>query len=340
LDRAVDLGQRWDWAMRRGRFAEAWDISDRVLAARSPRDADRPFIPPHQRFVWTGEALAGKIVLLRCYHGLGDTLQFIRFAARLKALGCAVIVQAQPALLPLLETVAGIDSLTPLDRRTPDPSHEVALEIMETAHALRIAEVDLSGAMPYLTASESLVAERTGRMRADGNPRVGIAWTAGDWDKRRTAPLSALDPLQDLRSVTFYSLQRGGPEAALNQGAGPTVVNPDDRSCDILATAALIANLDLVITVDTMVAHLAGGMGRSVWLLLQHDADWRWMIDRDDSPWYPTMRLFRQPRPGDWTAPIARIAELLARYPKPAEPGPNKDGHCGDIWPAECEGLR
>jgi hypothetical protein len=305
------LGEAWDVAMRQGRFADAWIVSDRVLAGRSPNDADKPFTPPHLRFVWRGEAIGSKIVLLRCYHGLGDTIQFIRFAGRLKALHCGVLVQAQPALLPLLARMRAIDMLTPLDWTTPDPPYEVAIEIMELGHALRLGPRDLPGYHPYLTAPPDLVAARAAAMPPDGRLRIGIAWTAGDWDALRSLPLAALQPLAGLPAITFYSLQRGGPEAELNHGVGPAVANPEDRSCDILDTAALIANLDLVITVDTMVAHLAGAMGRRVWLLLRHHADWRWMEGRDDSPWYPGMRLFRQPAPGDWDTPVRRVAELL-----------------------------
>jgi hypothetical protein len=156
-----------------------------------------------------------------------------------------------------------------------------------------------------------LIAAQAARLPQTGRLRVGIAWTAGDWDPRRTIPLDALGPLGGVAGVDYVNLQRGGAEAALNRGVGPVVVNPDDRSADVMATAAMIANLDLVITVDTMIAHLAGAMGREVWLLLHHAADWRWMATGDRSPWYPTIRIFRQPARGAWDPPVARITALL-----------------------------
>jgi hypothetical protein len=311
LDASADSGERWACRMLLGQYEEAWRISDRVLAARPHGEADRAGVPAHERFVWTGGAAAGKTVLVRCYHGLGDTIQFIRFAERLDALGCEVAVQAQPALVPLLSQVRGIRTLLPLDWTTQDPPHDLAIEIMETAHALRVTLADLPGRNPYIEASAPLVAERAAGMPRDGRLRVGIAWAAGDWDERRTVPLAALQPLAAL-PVHYFSVQRGEAEAELNRGIGPFVANPDEHSPDVAATAALIANLDLVITVDTMVAHLAGAMGRPVWLLLHCDADWRWLIDREDSPWYPTMRLFRQQQPGDWKSPVDRVTGLLS----------------------------
>jgi hypothetical protein len=304
-DILINPGRRWFDCMRRGRFAEAWRISDAVLAARSAAEADKSGVPAHRRYVWTGAPLAERSVLVRCYHGLGDTIQFIRLSARLKAMGCMVAVQAQPELLPLLAGMKEIDRLVQLDWTTPDPPHDVAIEVMELAHALRITEADLPGPMPYLTAPELPGSPPDSRLR------VGLAWSAGMWDPRRSLGLEQLRSLVSVPNAAFFSLQRGGAEAALADETVLKVENPADRSMDIMDTAALIARLDLVISVDTMVAHLAGAMGRPVWLLLHDDPDWRWMQGRADSPWYPTMRLFRQPAPGDWETVVAEIRELL-----------------------------
>lgn len=292
--------------MRHGRFAEAWRISDAILTTRSIADFDKPGVPPHFRPVWSGGPLAGRSVLVRCYHGLGDTIQFIRLTARLKAMGCTVAVQAQPELLPLLAGMPEIDRLVPLDWLTPDPAHEVAIEVMELAHALRITEADLPGRIPYLTAPAPRYLPEDGRLR------VGLVWSAGPWDPRRSMDVKQLHSLASITRAAFFSLQRGGAEAALAEEAVLRVENPAERSMDIMDTAGLIAGLDLIISVDTMVAHLAGAMGRPVWLLLHHDPDWRWMEGRADSPWYPTMRLFRQASPGDWESPTAEMRELLA----------------------------
>jgi ADP-heptose:LPS heptosyltransferase len=292
--------------MRRGRFAEAWRVSDKVLAARPSAEADKPGVPAHLRHVWTGAPLSGRSILVRCYHGLGDTIQFIRLTLQLKSMGCSVAVQAQPALMRLLSALPQIDRLVPLDWATPDPPHDIAVEVMELAHALRIAEADLPGPIPYLTAPE------TRRLVDDGRVKIGLAWSAGSWDACRSMALEQLRPLASVAGAAFFSLQRGGAEAALAEEPVLQVENPGDRSLDILDTAALIASLDLIVSVDTMVAHLAGAMARPVWLLLHHDADWRWMRDRADSPWYPTMRLFRQPSPGDWETPVEEIRSALA----------------------------
>jgi hypothetical protein len=297
--------------MRRGRFAEAWRISDRVLAARSRAQADRAGIPAHLRYVWTGERLAERTVLVRCYHGLGDTLQFIRLTANLRTLGCIVMVQAQAELLPLLQTMPEIDRLFPLDGSSADPEHQVAIEVMELPHALRLMPEDLPGRIPYVAVPTPSVARRWAGVPPDGRVRIGLAWTAGAWDMRRSIAIRQLRPLAAFENAAFFSLQRGGAETALELETVLHFENPHDRSMGVMDTAALIAGLDLVVTVDTMVAHLAGALGKCVWLLLPYHADWRWAGDREDSLWYPTMRLFRQPVPGDWVTPIARVATLL-----------------------------
>ncbi|MDB5392771.1 MAG: hypothetical protein JWM91_277 [Rhodospirillales bacterium] len=303
--------ESWFECMRLGRYAEAWRISDRVLAARSRSEVDRAGTPPHERYVWTGADLAGKSVLVRCYHGLGDTIQFVRLTANLRAIGCSVAVQAQPELLPLLRSLPEIDRLIPLDWATPDPPHEVAVEVMELLHALRIMPADLPGRIPYLMPPAPRVVKRWAAVPHDGRMRIGLAWAAGSWDVRRSIAIDQLRPLATLRNAAFFSLQRGGAEALLADETELRFENPADRSMDLMDTAALIATLDLVIAVDSMVAHLTGAMGCPVWLLLHHEADWRWMAGRADSPWYPTMRLFRQSRPGDWATPVSQILALL-----------------------------
>ncbi len=287
--------------MRRGDFPAAWAVSDAVLALRDPRTRDDPSQPYHQRWVWEGRAFAGQRVLVRCYHGLGDTVQFCRYLPLLRPHVAALDVEVQPELMGLLSALPGPDRLLPFDPANPAPPSGCDIEIMELPHALRIAP----GPAPYLSVPVT---------RPGAALRVGLCWGAGGWDPRRSVPFRLLAPLGDLPGVQLVSLQRG-PAAS----EGP----PCDDSMDIQRTARLMGTLDLVVSVDTMVAHLAGALGRPTWLLLQAEADWRWMDARDDSPWYPTMRLFRQALQGDWHAPVARLrAELADLATRPLQGNP------------------
>ncbi len=308
-----DIEAAWMAAMRAGDWARAWDLSDGVLAARAPDEFDRPGTPYHTRCVWDGRPLAGRRVLIRCYHGLGDTIQSLRFGPSLRRLGCTVMVEAQPELLALLRPLDWIEAAVPLGQ-ADGLEAEIAMESMELAHALRVTPGTLPAAVPYLIAPE------TPTPAPGAVPRVGLVWRAGGWDPRRSMDLEELAPLLAVAGVEFHSLQLGAAAEDLAR-FGLT----DGSKPQIEGLAATLAGLDLFVTVDTMAAHLAGALGRPVWTLLRAEADWRWGLE-DRTPWYPTMRLHRQRREGDWRDPVlaaaAELARFARRWRRPDVPGP------------------
>ena len=307
-----DPGAAWMRHMRSGDWTAAWALSDAALAARAGTPSWH--LPRHQQWVWDGTPFDGRRVLVRCYHGLGDTLQFVRFMPRLRAVAREVTVWAQPALLPLLATVGGIDRLVPLDDGAPGVPYDVDVEIMELAHAFRVTPDTLPREVPYLAMREAA----SGKRDADGRLHVGLVWSCGDWNReQRSIPFAQLLPLFDLRDVVIHVLQRGPALAEC-----PPSLGIHDGSDDVTEAARRVCALDLVVTVDTMMAHLAGALAVPVWTLLPEPADWRWMAGRDTSPWYPTMRLVRQPRPGDWPAVIARVRDDLAARARQSAPDP------------------
>ncbi|HEV7266062.1 MAG TPA: hypothetical protein VGN83_14245 [Falsiroseomonas sp.] len=292
-----DAGAAWMALMRRGEWGAAWALSDAALAARSGR---RDWtLPRHLQPVWDGTPLAGRRVLVRCYHGLGDTIQFIRFVPALQAIAREVTVWAQPMLIPLLATLRPAPRLLPLHDGTPEAEYDTDIEIMELAHALRVTPATLPASMPYLHPPVR-------GCGPEGGLSVGLAWRAGEWDPRRSVPLQLLRPLAEIPGVTLHILQRGAALAEHPEGFG--ILSGSD---DPLEAAIRMRALDLLVSVDSMPAHLAGALGVPTWLLLARDADWRWMEGRDDSPWYPTMRLFRQVRRGAWEEPVARLVLAL-----------------------------
>jgi hypothetical protein len=299
----------WLDAMRAGRFESAWRAADRVLESRASEDFDRAGVPFHLRAVWNGEPLAGRHVLVRCYHGLGDALQFARYVPRLATIARSVSVQAEGRLLGVLGSLRGVRELAELPPAR-DPPHEVAIEAMELPHAFRTTLASVPRDVPYLRADPARVAAARAELARERRPRVGIVATAGRWDPERSLSAGALALLAGIREVAWYDL---APEP--ERGAGPRGIRrfaESRRDDDPLATtAARIVALDLVITVDTMVAHLAGALAAPTWTLLRERCDWRWMTGRGDSPWYPTMRLHRQRRDGDWSAPVERVAAEL-----------------------------
>lgn len=290
----------WTHYMRRGDFEVAWKMSDAVL--RSCAGKLYRHLPRHFQCVWNGTPLEGKRVLVCCYHGLGDTIQFIRYIPLLKAIAREVLVWAPPSLIPLLQSVEGIDRLLPLHGGKPEVEFEAHIEIMELPYIFRTTLATIPSEVPYLQVEPMPLALKNGQLT------VGLVWKAGDWDERRCIPFSCIASLAKVKDIRFYILQSGAALAGWPEGFG---VYPGEFG--LMEYARVIRAMDLVISVDSMPVHLAGALGVPVWNLLHAEADWRWMEGRDDSPWYPTMRLFRQECPGDWAAVIGRVTTELEK---------------------------
>ncbi len=298
-------GDLWYCHMLAGDFASAWRTADEI-ERRSPSR------------VWNGEWFTGRRVLIRCVHGLGDAIQFIRYARELKQAGAAsVVAQMHPELVDLHSTAPGLDRAITWG---PRPEFDIEIEVMELAWAFRHSCEDLPRETPYLFVPPRRLAERALRFRNSNRPRVALVWHSSPWDETRSIPLHLFESaFAPLAGIDFHSLQHGPAHA---QAAGRGWLNySGEQSGDILDTAADIMNSDLLITPDTMAAHLAGALGKPVWVLLKHDADWRWMMGRCDSPWYPSMRLFRQPRAGDWESPLRAAAQALREISRDPYPG-------------------
>jgi len=296
--------------MRRGDLEGAWRVTDLLESERRLAESAGAFRWSPNHLLWNGEPLEGRSVVVYCNHGLGDTLQFIRFVPHLLRLADWVTALVQPPLVPVLRGVPGFgEVLNGWSVGAPlDPS-AVQIEVMELAYALRVSQGTLSPMIPYLPHSHI---RRKSRLRFPplerGLKHVGISWEASGWDPTRSIPMENWEVLGSVRNVKYYSLQQGGNLI----GHAPFAMEPWSESTRaILDVAHALLRLDLLITVDGMLAHLAGALGRPVWLLLKHEADWRWMSDRTDSPWYPTMRLFRQKSPGNWGDVLEEVAGAL-----------------------------
>ncbi|RFZ82778.1 ADP-heptose--LPS heptosyltransferase [Mucilaginibacter terrenus] len=293
-----DVPDTWMKCMLRGDFKKAWQFSDKAMAEGVNRDIN---LPRHFQNIWDGTPLNGKRVLVRCYHGLGDTIQFIRYVPKLRQIAKEVIVWAQPALLDLLKSVNGIDRLIPLHDGAPDVEYDVDIEVMELPYIFRSTIETLPSEVPYLQVSPTILANNS-------HLSVGIVWRAGNWNPGRCLPFSAVKPLLDRHDVNFYILQDDAVNAGWDKSSG---VHPG--SFNLYDYARVISGLDLLITVDSMPAHLAGALNVPVWTLLHADPDWRWMSNGDYSPWYPSMRLFRQQEQGNWSSVVDRVSFELSK---------------------------
>jgi hypothetical protein len=296
--------------MLRGDFESAWQATDRIELPRREMERGGGFIRGDHHLVWDGSEFLGKRVLVRCEHGLGDTIQFLRYLPRLRRRASYVIAKVQPALLRLVTGMPSIDLLRDAWTTDPDPPHDVAIECMELPYAFRDTPATLPARVPYLPIDQIRAAARPLSFPGGVGLRVGLIWAASDWNPLRSIPLAALAPLALIEGVRFFSLQQG-PQATDIAVAPFPIVPLSEQTKEVDDAAAAMLEMDVIITVDGMPAHLAGALGRPVWVLLQHEADWRWMQDRVDSPWYPTMRLFRQPRPGGWAEVALEVAREL-----------------------------
>ena len=295
--------------MQRGDFEAAWQVSDTVLRSRA--NASCAHLPRHQQYVWNGGVLDGKRVLIRCYHGLGDTIQFVRYASLVRELARSVLVWAQPPLVEILRHASGVDHVFPLHDFDLDVGYDLDLEIMELPHVFRSTLATLPTQVPYLHPPPSIPPVLDDELSQ--RYHVGLVWQAGDWDTLRSVPISLLAKLAETPGVTLHALQRGRALSQWRDEFGSI-----SGSGNVMITAQVMKAMDLIISVDSFPAHLAGALGRPVWTLLHSAPDWRWMDGREDSPWYPTMRLFRQERPGDWTNVLTKVAAALREaVPKP-----------------------
>ncbi|MDR3733959.1 MAG: tetratricopeptide repeat protein [Acidobacteriaceae bacterium] len=260
---------------------------------------------------WNGETLSGQTVLLLAEQGVGDTLQFLRYAPLVAARGGRVIVTVQRSLLKLLSGFPGIADLIASDESLP--AFDRWLPLLSLPLVFDTTLETIPGTVPYLRADPDAVA--TWCRRLGGGIRVGLVWAGNPEhlnDCNRSCPVDALAPLLAIPEIRWFSLQKGSRAADLARlGWQDRITDLDPLIGDYADTAAIIANLDLVVSVDTSVAHLTGALGRPGSILLPFIPDWRWMLDRPDNPWYPTLRLFRQPRPGDWAAVVADVGDTL-----------------------------
>jgi Tfp pilus assembly protein PilF len=298
------------WLLQ-GRLQEGWEEYEW-------RWKNQAFDPPHTDHPrWDGGPLNGRTILLYPEQGLGDTLMFVRYASLVKQRGGRVLVECHPDLLNLLAGCEGIDERFVL--RTPPPSFDVQAPLLSLPRLCGTTPDTIPANIPYLKVDEARVARLRQRLALLPGYKVGICWQGSKTntnDARRSVPLNQFAPLAEVAGVCLISLQRGPGSEQLPAWAGPGKIldfadasQPPSESW--LDSAALVRALDLVISVDTAVIHLAGAQGVPVWTAVPFVPDWRWRQEREDTPWYPTMRLFRQRRMGDWDEVCLRMREAL-----------------------------
>ncbi len=287
--------------LRKGEFSEGWKEYEWRLKVKGHllfMDTEKP--------LWRGEPAEGKRLLLYAEQGLGDTLQFCRYAS-LVAQRARVTLKVQQPLVKLLSSLRGIDAVVTDEQKVAFDMH---CPLMSLPFVYGTTMDTIPSAVPYLNAPAERVVYWKEKLAGVTGRKVGLAWSGNpklSTDVRRSIAAEKFDRLAGLPGTSFISLQKG---AAVK----PSCIAHDwtEEFSDMAETAALIENLDLVISVDTSVAHLAGALGKPVWLLNRYDSEWRWLQGRDDSPWYPTLRQFRQTAPNDWDAVLERAAECLA----------------------------
>lgn len=313
IDKAIDLfsqaerqgadadqcaSGRWNCYMLLGDFGSAWRESDSIEARG---------LPDPNRF-WDGSSLTGKHVILRCLHGLGDTLQFLRFAPRIKAIARSLSIEVQPALKTLID-IANRDGYLAdriLTWNDVPPGWDSQIEVNELPRILRVDNASVVSSSPYLRLPPVPSAQRNGKRRL----QVGLVWAGGDFNPARSIPPELLAPLFQIDDVDWHSLQAGEQHCEVERYGWP-MAKVCTSSTPIVEVASAMLNLDFIVTVDTMTAHLAGSLGRPVWTMLPFVSDWRWLLNRADSPWYPSMRLFRQPKIDGWEMVIAEVCSEL-----------------------------
>jgi hypothetical protein len=298
--------------LKAGQFEEGWKWFERRWQVDAP--------PSFRGRQWNGEAVGDRVLLLFGYaaEGYGDTIQFCRYLSAFPIDARKIILAVRPSLVRLLSRLPGISEVIAFSDSLP--AFDLQSSIMRLPYLVGTTWDRIPAATPYLTADPADVEHWRGRLAGTTGLRVGLCWTGQPghspgyiaWNRRRSIALETLVPLGEISGAQFISLQKDAPPDA----AGRPRIQLHDFTADLrdfADTAALIENLDLVISIDTSVAHLAGALGKPVWLLNPVDACWRWLLNREDSPWYPTLRQFRQPMPWDWESVISRVRDALQR---------------------------
>ena len=300
------------WLLQ-GDLAKGW--AEYEWRWRCPELPERPFEQP----LWDGSPLAGRTILLHAEQGLGDTIQFIRYAPLVRDRGGKVAVVCQAPLVGLLASCPGIERI--VAQGDALPAFDVHAPLASLPRIFGTTLEDLPTNIPYLAADERLVERWRQELAPQRGFKIGIAWQGSAkyrWDAKRSIRLEQFEPLARVPGVQLYSLQKGFGGEQIGQLASRFAIvdlgsRLDETTGPFLDTAAVMKNLDLVISSDTSIPHLAGALGVPVWLATPFVPDWRWLLDRDDSPWYPSMRLFRQPNRGDWESVFRRMAAELQR---------------------------
>lgn len=308
---APDLAEaHWNRALAwllKGDYARGWAEYEWGIRAGARPLTARP-LPE-----WHGENLPGKTLLVSAEQGFGDTIQFVRFLRQARERVGALVLECQPELMPLLSTCAGADRVIRNDLTDTDllPAH-ARVPLMSLPRLFGVTLADLPGRLPYLHPDSERIERLKPVLRGKGY-KVGLVWagsTAHQNDRNRSLDARLLAPLAAVPGVGFYSLQVG-PAAAAGAQTGLSMTDLAPMLRDFADTAAAIAQLDLVICVDTVVAHLAGAMSKPVWIVLPHAPDWRWGLGASSTPWYPSARLFRQPAAGQWAPVLDRVVAAL-----------------------------
>ncbi|HWZ67205.1 MAG TPA: tetratricopeptide repeat protein [Stellaceae bacterium] len=301
-----------------GRFEEGWKEYEWRWKTKQLSGRARAFSAP----LWNGETIGDRIILLHAEQGFGDTLQFCRYVP-LIACGARIILEVQAPLVRLLSRLPGIMEIVPHGDGLP--RFDLHCPLLSLPRAFGTTLDTIPAATPYLSADPALAANWHERLAGLDGLRIGLVWAGSQrlnrpeeaaFDRRRSIALDAMAPLSEVSGVSFVSLQKYelAAQATHPLHGPPHGMTLHDFTADLHDfedTAALIVNLDLVISVDTSVAHLAGALGKPVWLLNRFDTCWRWLLNRDDSLWYPTLRQFRQPCPGDWNSVICEVRDAL-----------------------------
>jgi hypothetical protein len=265
---------------------------------------DRKFDRP----LWSGEPLAGASILMHAEQGFGDTLQFVRYIPAVAERGGRVVLEVPGSLVRLARTVAGASEV--VASGDPLPPFDCHCPLLSLPRVFKTNLATIPNVVPYLQVPAEASADWTDRITATPGLRVGIVWagtTVGAID------LQLLQPLWEVDGVSWFSLQVGERSGDVSSLDGVKIADLSPWLVDFAETAAAVCRLDLVISVDTSVAHLAGALGRPTWLLVRYPPEWRWLLEREDSPWYPTARLFRQEKEEDWSGVAREVAAALAQ---------------------------